>query len=201
MVDDTPRLVFTVISGDTVSSRQWREVSVLFSSAYQTVIGSYAEEEDNKTILRNIAANLKTGGRAVISVSNFAYLDRTKCAEVDFGDPEAAAKAIFALRPSRTMGTDGEFFDPNYLLVDVKRHLVCHKEQFASTTSALPGEYLIRNRRFTLDEIVRWASECGLTVTNHRFVRAGFAADYAESDGKEILVITRKDAAPADGTV
>lgn len=158
------------------------------------VIGSYAEEEDNKAILRNIAANLKTGGRAVISVSNFAYLDRTKCAEVDLGDPESAAKAIFSLRPSRAMGTDGEFFDPNCLLVDVKRHLVCHKEQFASTTNALPGEYLIRDRRFTSDEIAHWAAECGLTVTSHRFVRAGFAVDYAESDGKEILVIMRKDA-------
>ena len=39
------------------------------------VIGSYVEEEDNKAILRNIAANLKKGGHAVISVSNFAYLD------------------------------------------------------------------------------------------------------------------------------
>ena len=161
------------------------------------VIGSYAEEEDNKAILRNIAANLKTGGRAVISVSNFAYLDRTKCAEVDFGDPESAAKAIFSLRPSQAMGTDGEFFNPNCLLVDVKRHLVCHKEQFVSTSDSLPGEYLIRDRRFTLDEITRWASECGLTVTSHRFVRAGFAVDYAETDGKEILVITRKDAPEA----
>lgn len=158
------------------------------------VIGSYAEEEDNKAILRNIAANLKTDGRAAISVSSFAYLDQTKCAEIDFGNPEAAARAIFSLRPSRSMGTDGEFFDPNCLLVDTKRHLVCHKEQFASTSDSLPGEYLIRDRRFTLDEISRWASECGLTVTSHRFVRAGFAVDYAETDGKEILVITRKDA-------
>ena len=62
----------------------------------------------------------------MISVSNFAYLNRTKCAAVDFGDPESAAKAIFSLRPSRAMGTDGEFFDPNYLLVDAKRHLVIH---------------------------------------------------------------------------
>ena len=90
------------------------------------------------------------------------------------------------------MGTNGEFFDQNCLLVDVKRHLVCHKEQFASTSDSLPGEYLIRDRRFTLDEITQWASECGLTVTSHRFVRAGFAVDYAEADGKEILVITRR---------
>ena len=34
--------------------------------------------------------------------------------------------------------------------------------------------------------------ECGLDVTSHRFVRAGFATDYPESEGKEILVITRK---------
>ena len=190
----------SVIVGDCrtwISSDKFDVILCLYD-----VVGSYAEEEDNKAILRNIAANLKTGGRAVIFVSNFAYLDRTKCAEVDFGDPESAAKAIFSLRPSRAMGTNGEFFDQNCLLVDVKRHLVCHKEQFASTTNALPGEYLIRDRRFTLDEIKRWASECGLTVTSHRFVRAGFEVDYAETDGKEILVITRKDepgALGADG--
>ncbi len=34
--------------------------------------------------------------------------------------------------------------------------------------------------------------ECGLDVTSHRFVRAGFATDYSESKGKEILVFTRK---------
>lgn len=156
------------------------------------VIGSYAKEEDNKAILKNIAANLKEDGYAVISVSNFAYLDKTKCAEIDFGDPQAAAKAIFNLRPSRTMGTSGEFFDPDYLLVDYKRHIVCHKEQFPSSINALPGEYLIRDKRFTLDEIIDWAKECGLDVKSYRFVRAGFTADYLETDGKEILVITRK---------
>lgn len=156
------------------------------------VIGSYADEEDNKAILRNIAANLKPSGYAVISVSNFAYLDRTRCMEIDFDDPTAAAKAIFSLRPSRIMATSGEFFDPDYLLVDTKRHLVCHKEQLLSSENSLHGEYLIRDKRFTLDEIIEWANECGLNVTSHRFVRAGFAVDYAESDGKEILVVTRK---------
>lgn len=156
------------------------------------VIGSYADEEDNKAILRNIAANLKPSGYAVISVSNFAYLDRTRCMEIDFDDPTAAAKAIFSLRPSRIMATSGEFFDPDYLLVDTKRHLVCHKEQFQSSENSLQGEYLIRDKRFTLDEIIEWANECGLNVTSHRFVRAGFAVDYVKADGKEILVVTRK---------
>ena len=48
------------------------------------------------------------------------------------------------------------------------------------------------DRRFTADEIKAWAEECGLAVTESRFVRAGFDDEFDSSTGKEILLITKK---------
>ena len=89
------------------------------------------------------------------------------------------------------METTGEFFNPNYILLDDKRQVACRKEQF-SAKSGLPGEYLLCDRRFTLEEIRTWAEACGLAVTESRFVRAGFDAEFDASTGKEILLITKK---------
>jgi hypothetical protein len=53
-------------------------------------------------------------------------------------------------------------------------------------------EYLLCDRRFTADEIRAWAEACGLAVTEVRFVRAGFDAEFDASTGKEILLITKE---------
>ena len=110
---------------------------------------------------------------------------------VDLDDPVEVTRKIFSLPPSRSMETTGEFFNPNFILLDDKRHVACRKEQF-SAASGLPGEYLLCDRRFTVDEIRSWAEECGLAVTESRFVRAGFDAEFDASTGKEILLITKK---------
>jgi len=78
------------------------------------------------------------------------------------------------------------------VLVDPQRHIVCHKEQFPAGKGLLPGEYLIRDRRFTADEIRRWLETAGFEVLETHFVRAGFAVEYAVSTGKEILLFVRK---------
>lgn len=155
------------------------------------VIGSFVSDDDNRAILDNVVANLRPGGHAVISVSNFGYEKLRAAERVDFADSVDSLRRIFALPPSDTMQRNGEYFDPNFVLVDEKRHLVFHKEQFKGTVAALPGEYLIRDRRFSADEIVAWAKECGLHVLEHHFVRAGFAEEHAESSAKEILLVTR----------
>jgi len=153
------------------------------------VIGSFPDDADNEAIVRNIAANLRKGGCAVITVSNYDYLDRTLVRKVDFRDTDAMIRAVFELPPSRTMQTSGEFFDPNFLLVDEQRHLVCHKEQFVSDGAALPGEYLIRDRRFVMEEIADWVSRNGLIVRDRQYVRSGFSGDESSASGKEILLV------------
>ncbi len=155
------------------------------------VIGSFPEDADNKAVLESVSANLKPGGSAVLSVSNYDYVADKGAGVVDLDDPVDAAKRIFALCPSHSMETTGEFFNPNFILLDEKRHVACRKEQFSGDTG-LPGEYLLCDRRFTADEIREWAEECGLAVTECKFVRSGFDAKFDASSGKEILLITKK---------
>ena len=178
-----------VIEGDC---RTWKgsDKADLILCLYD-VIGSFADDVDNEKIVRNIVDNLASGGRAVISVSNYDYLNLTEIGKIDFDNPEAALQAIFQLPPSKTMQTTGEFFDGNYLLVDEKRHLVCHKEQFCAGRNALSGEYLIRDRRYVMDEIVRLMERCGFEIQARKYVRAGFKGEESPSSGKEILVVGR----------
>lgn len=157
------------------------------------VIGSFSEDEDNEAIIRNIAANLKTGAYAVLSVSNWDFLNLASVQKVSFAeDMSDAVRKLFALLPSRIMQKSGEFFDTHSILVDEKRRIVCHKEQFSASDGRLPAEYIIRDRRFTSSEIKNWLSRNGLQVVSSKFVRAGFDVDYAVSTGKEILIFARK---------
>ena len=173
-------------------ARTWRsnEPYDLILCLYD-VIGSFPDDADNKAVLETVSANLKPGGYAVLSVSNYEYVAGKGAGKVDLSDPVEATRRIFALPPSRSMETTGEFFNPNFILLDDKRHVACRKEQF-SAASGLPGEYLLCDRRFTADEIRIWAESCGLAVTESRFVRAGFDAEFDASTGKEILLITKK---------
>ena len=179
-----------VVQGDCRTWQDGQPADLLL--CLYDVIGSFPDEEDNAAIVRNIARNLKEGGLAVVSVSNYGYLNLTKIGKVDFDDPAEAIAAVFSLRPSSTMATDGEFFNPNYLLVDEKRRLVCHKEQFASGEGGLPGEYLIRDRRYLKMEVEKLFEDNGLSVEKTMFVRAGFASELSESEGKEILLLSRR---------
>ena len=155
------------------------------------VLGSFPDDEDNKAILASVSANLKPGGHAVLSVSNYDYVAEKGAGKVDLDDPVESVQKIFALAPSRSMETTGEFFNPNFILLDEKRHVACRKEQF-SARSGLPGEYLLCDRRFTADEIHAWAEACGLAVKEVRFVRAGFDTEFDALTGKEILLITKR---------
>ena len=179
-----------VLSADC---RDWKSPRPIdFALCLYDVVGSFAADADNEAIIRNIATNLRVGGRAVFSVSNWNYLDTRVIGKIDFSDPSEAARRLFALPPSRRMQENGEFFDGAALLVDERRHLVCHKEQFPPERGALPGEYLIRDRRFTAEEITAILERSGLSVVSTRFVRAGFDVDYAVSTGKEILLFAVK---------
>ena len=154
------------------------------------VVGSFPDDVDNFGMLANVAANLKPGGHAVVSVSNFDYHELRMARAVDLESPDSLAD-VFALPPSDTMQRSGEFFNPNYLLIDERRHVVCHKEQFPALESRLPGEYLIRERRYTAEEISAASHAAGLHVLQRHFVRSGFA-ETERAMAKEILLLTRK---------
>ena len=172
--------------GDFAAFRNMVEASSEF------VFDAYARMPQTSEPWAKKTENLREGGTAVVSVSNYAHLDRTKIAKIDFDNPEASMAAVFKLPPSRTMETSGEFFDPDCLLVDEKRRLVCHKEQFTAGRGTLPGEYLIRDRRYFKTEIESLMKDNGLEIVRTAFVRAGFAEELPEKDGKEILVVSRR---------
>lgn len=173
--------------------RTWKSAEpVDLALCLYDVVGSFPDDSDNELVVRNVAANLKSGGVAVFSVSNWDFLDRRECREIDLSDEATSLQALFALPPSKMMQTSGEFFDGRYILVDPIRHVACHKEQFPAGKGMLSGEYLIRDRRFTGEEIRHWLFEAGFEVLETRFVRAGFKVEYALSTGKEILLFARK---------
>lgn len=179
-----------VQSGDC---RNWKSVKpVDLALCLYDVVGSFPDDAENEAVARNVASNLVDGGWAVFSVSNWDFLDRREIRKIDFDDEPSAVRLLFGLPPTNTMQETGEFFDRNCVLVDEKRRLVCHKERFPFGRGLPSGEFLIRDRRFAVDEISSWLAAAGLEVVQRRFVRAGFKVEHAVSTGKEILLFARK---------
>lgn len=153
------------------------------------VIGSYAENEENDRILKNISLHLSTEGFAFISVMNF---EQALTRAVHTFKLRDEPNCLTDLRPSNTMESTGNIFDPNFYLVDTDTRVVYRKEQFSSG-AGLPQELLIRDRRFTEDEITVMCRNNGLEVVFSRFVKAGkWDEELSHSDGKEILLVCRK---------
>lgn len=154
------------------------------------VVGTYADRGENTRILANLAAHLKPGRMALVSVMNLALTKRN-------------AKHVFSLQrdPNRllelpssgTMETTGDVFNPEYYMLDEESSVVYRREQFTKGPD-LPAEWVVRDRRFSVDEIEAMCSEAGLEVVWTRFVRAGrWHEALAEDDdrAKEILVLCR----------
>ena len=177
----------------TGDCREWKsEKPVDLALCLYDVVGSFPDDVDNEAVVKNIADNLDDGGRAIFSVSNWDFLDRHEVRTIDFDEESTAVRALFDLPPTKTMQESGEFFDGKCILVDERRRLVCHKEQFPFGKGLPSGEFLIRDRRFTAAEISAGLEAAGLKVVQTRFVRAGFKVEYAVSTGKEILLFAKK---------
>lgn len=153
------------------------------------VIGSYAEDEENKKILRNISRHLGSDGFAFISVMNY---DQAITNALHTFKLRQEPDRLTALQPSNTMESNGNIFKPDFYLVDTETRVVYRKEQFSSGPG-LPQELLVRDRRFTHEEIVGMCRDAGLEVVFSRFVKAGkWEQEFSRTDGKEILLVCRK---------
>ncbi len=90
------------------------------------------------------------------------------------------------------METTGEVFDPEHYLIDRDTRIVYRKEQFEAGSS-LPQELLVRDRRYTSDDIELLCRRSGLDVVWCRFVKSGaWDQSLPADDAKEILVLCRK---------
>jgi 2-polyprenyl-3-methyl-5-hydroxy-6-metoxy-1,4-benzoquinol methylase len=151
------------------------------------VIGSYADNRNNQRILDNLYYHLKPGGFAVISVMNYDItLANAKNKFVLSESPDI----LLTLRASNNMEKTGYVFNPDYYAVDTEEHIVYRKEQFLQG-GQMPAELIVRDRRFTRDEIVDMCKQAGFEVVFFRRVKLqDWSNDF--EDGKEILVKCRK---------
>lgn len=171
---------------DTDLGRQFDVVVCLYD-----VIGTYTDEKENARIVANIAAHLKQGGIALISVMNLELTERR--AKHLFSIAKEPNK-LLALKPSQTMERTGDIFEPDYYMLDTETNIVYRKEQFAAGTS-LPTELIVRDRRYRMNDIKNLCTGAGLKVVWSQFVHAGRWNDPFENDSdraKEILVYCTK---------
>lgn len=155
------------------------------------VVGSYADENDNVAILANLAGHIRPGGFVLLSVMNMELTERI--AENWFSIASEPDK-LLDLAPSRTMERSGNIFDPKFYMIDRDTRIVYRKEQFAAGDD-LFDEMIVRDRRYTQEQIKQYCIGVGLEVIWARFVRAGRWEEPLERESekaKEILVLCRK---------
>ncbi|MCQ2069629.1 MAG: GNAT family N-acetyltransferase [archaeon] len=157
------------------------------------VVGSFPDDDNNRQILTNLYDALVEGGKMAISVMNFELTLANVHPEY-YGNIQDDPQILFNLPPSDTMQSSGNVFDPDYYAIDSTTKLVYRKEQFHSDES-LPAEYVIRDKRYSLEEITSLVTECGFEVINSRYVQAGHwdvPLGAVDPKAKEILLILQK---------
>ena len=157
------------------------------------VIGSLPEEEDNALILSNLYDCCAESGHIVLSVMNMALTVRNAKPE-NVGDINLHPEILYNLPSDNIMQSTGDIFDPKLYAVDTVRNLVYRKEQFMDA-EYLPAEYVIRDKRYTMDEIRGLVESVGFRVELARFVQAGRwdkSLDELDPNAKEILIVASK---------
>ncbi len=155
------------------------------------VVGSFAVEEENYKIIETAYKLLKTGGYAIFSVMNY---ESTLANAVNTFSFEKEADKLLNLPASNTMEETGNVFDANYYMIDTETHLVYRKEQFTKGFE-LPVELIVRDRRFTMEEIVAMCKKAGFSVAWTQYANAAdWREKYKSTDlhAKEILLICQK---------
>lgn len=161
--------------------------------ALYDVIGSFPDEEDNLSILRNCVRSLSPGGTLIISVMNME-LTRAIARPENVGNVIGNPELLFRLKPTDIMHKCGDVFDPEHFLIDPDSNLVYRKEQFSGDDS-LQAEYVIRDRRYTGSEVREMLESEGMTVSDIRYVQAGrwdTPLEPTDPKAKEILAVAVK---------
>jgi len=151
------------------------------------VIGSFASKADNMRLVRNLKQHVNDGGYVVASVMNMTL---TKARAKNFFSLKDDRNKLLDLQPSNTMESTGNVFDPSFLLIDQDENIVYRKEQFGG--SSLPAEYIVRDRRYTVEEISSLFKSVLLDVLAATCVRAGdWVTPLSEHHqrAKEILLV------------
>ena len=171
--------------------------SVTFSEEFDAiiclydVIGSFIDQGDNMRILENAVSHLKDNGCMVISVMNY---ELTKANVKHTFTLSSEHNKLLELSASKTMEETGDIFDPEYYMIDTDTHIIYRREQFAQG-GQLPQELIVRDVRYTKDQIVQMCESAGLKVLLSRYVQAGrweTNLHSTDSKAKEILLVCKK---------
>lgn len=147
------------------------------------VIGSFPQDQENKKVARNLRRHLKYGGHVMVSVMNYEFTENI--AELT-GDVESNPDLLLSLPPSSIMQNTGQIFDPSHFMLDPGTRIVYRKEQFNLQGQRLPGELVVRDRRYSRDELIEMMGRSDFNMLECRFVRLGSWSD------KEILEATNR---------
>lgn len=186
-----PELDGHLFKKDARTLKHLKKADVIF--CLYDVIGSFPLEKENLKIIKAARRNLKRGGIFICSVMNMELTENICKNRFDiYEDP----KKLFRLKSSQTMQKTGNIFNPDAFVIDEKSKLVYRKEVFKGD-GFLDSEYIIRDKRYTMPEIVGALKKQGFVILESRYVRAGkFDQPLRGTDltAKEILVIAKKAA-------
>lgn len=155
------------------------------------VIGSFVKEEDNNKIIKTIRSLLKTNGYAIISVMNYESTFHNAKYTFQF---ESNPDALLSLTASNTMEETGNIFNPDYYLVDENAHVIYRREQF-TPVHQLPMELVVRDRRYSMEEIVSLFETNGFRIIDKKYMNASdwnISYSSTETKAKEILLVCQK---------
>lgn len=160
------------------------------------VIGSSIRSIDGEKVVKTITGCLKSGGVAVASVMNLE-LTRARVGNrranifSDITSDDDFTK-LLQLPASRTMQQSGDVFKGQLILLNPETGVTYRREQFVEE-NALPTEYVIPDRRYTLDQLRQMFS--GYEELYSAYVSAGrwhVSLRPDEIHAKEALGVFRK---------
>ena len=157
------------------------------------VVGSYTTYEDNFKIVCNIFKHLKNGAYLFLSVLNLELTSSIAVHKTN--EISQNPEQLLNLRPSNTMKESGNIFLPEYFLLETDTGIVYRKEQFEND-GQLSAEYVIRDKRYSGNEISNMLAKAGFNIKEIRYVQAGRwdkSLEPTDAKAKEILVIACKE--------
>lgn len=139
--------------------------------ALYDVLGSSTTPGDDLAILKGICSHVRRGGHLLLSVMNAHPLLYGPVPVRRVDDPGDLAAALESLPASSTMEKTGNVFNPDLCLSS--QGVFFRKEAFLRPGEFLPGEFVVRDRRFLLHELSELLNLAGWDVEWVKPVRAG----------------------------
>ncbi|HYE32373.1 MAG TPA: bifunctional N-acetyltransferase/class I SAM-dependent methyltransferase [Methylomirabilota bacterium] len=152
------------------------------------VVGSFVREDDNLSLLPNFRAHLEHGAPVVVSALN---LPLTESLKPRVQDPFLNPDALLELPAGNVMQRTGNIFDPEFMLLDRIRGVIYRKEQFDGD-GVLPAEFIVRDRRYSAEQLSELMSAAGFQELSCRYVAAGDwknARPSTDPKAKEVLYV------------